>query len=766
MDKQSSFDLFDEQAKYLKGTLLTTIFFNQENLYTVARIRVHETNESYDEKEAIITGTLPPLYQDERYIFFGHFKEHPKYGKQYHVTQFRKDMPQTKEGMVQYLSGDLFHGIGKKTAEAIVNLLGENAISAILENPDVLNSIPQLNEEKAKNLYDVLIEHQGLEQVMVTLNPFGIGPQLSMKIYQTYKEEALHIIQNNPYQLIYDIEGIGFQRADELGKGIGLSYNHPERIRAGCLYILQERGTDAGHVYLPSELVMEEVKKLLTNGEAPINDSDIFREIEALREDQKIVMEDDRLYLPSLYFSEKGLAESVTGIASQEEYKEAFPHSEFLKALGELEERLGIEYAPSQKQAIETAVYSPIMVLTGGPGTGKTTVIKGIVEVYAELHGVSLDPSSYKKDEPFPVLLVAPTGRAAKRMSESTGIPAFTIHRLLGWKGGAGFEHSDENPLEGKLLIVDEMSMVDIWLAHALFKAVPGNIQIIIVGDEDQLPSVGPGQVLRDLIASNVIPTVELKDIYRQAEGSSIIELAHNMKNGVLPNDLRKRKADRSFFSCQPQQVLEVVKQVCQNARQKGYTPRDIQVLAPMYKGNAGIDILNQTLQELFNPSGPQKRELNIQQVAFRVGDKVLQLVNQPEDNVYNGDMGEIVSIIYAKETTDKEDQLVVAFDDVEVVYTRSDFHHITHAYCCSIHKSQGSEFPIVIMPVVKSYFRMLRRNLIYTGITRSREFLILCGEESAFELAVQRNDESARYSRLKERLTQFNMENVSSMNP
>lgn len=231
---------------------------------------------------------------------------------------------------------------------------------------------------------------------------------------------------------------------------------------------------------------------------------------------------------------------------------------------------------------------------------------------------------------------------------------------------------------------------------------MPGNIQVVIVGDEDQLPSVGPGQVLRDFISSKVIPTVELKDIYRQAEGSSIIELAHHMKNGVLPNDLAKRKSDRSFFSCQTHQVMEVVKQVCQNARQKGYTARDIQVLAPMYRGNAGIDILNQKLQELFNPPSPQRRELNIQQVVYRVGDKVLQLVNQPEDLVYNGDMGEIVSIIYAKETTDKEDQLVVAFDEVEVVYTRSDFHHITHAYCCSIHKSQGSEFPIVIMPVVK----------------------------------------------------------------
>ncbi|MGC4375860.1 ATP-dependent RecD-like DNA helicase [Fictibacillus sp. Mic-4] len=765
MEKQPSFDLFGEHGRYIKGTLLATVFVNHENLYTVARIRVRETNENYDEKEVMIVGTLPPLHEDETYIFFGSFKEHPKYGKQYTVTHFRKDLPQSREGIIHYLSGDFFQGIGKKTAEAIVDTLGENAITKILENPDVLNSIPKLTEEKAQKLYASLIEHQGLEQVMITLSQYGIGPQLSMKIYQTYEENALSIIQNNPYQLIYDIEGIGFQRADEIGRGIGLSLLHPDRIRAACLYILQEIGAEFGHVYLPMQTVIKEVQKLLGSGKDTIEESTVFREIEGLREEKKIIIEEDRVYIPSLYYAEKGLANIIRSISAQDEYKDAFATSEFLKALGDLEERLSIEYGESQKEAIETALYSPIMILTGGPGTGKTTVIKGIVELYGELHGVSLDPSMYKKDEPFPILLVAPTGRAAKRMTESTGIPASTIHRLLGWKGGSGFERDDDHPLEGKLLIIDEMSMVDIWLAYALFKALPKQMQVIIVGDEDQLPSVGPGQVLSDLISSGVIPTVALSDIYRQAKGSSIIDLAHHIKNGEVPNDLLGKHSDRRFFPCTQNQVMDVIRQVCENAYRKGYSKKDIQVLAPMYKGNAGINQLNEQLQQLFNPKSDQKREIVINHLVYRVGDKVLQLVNQPEDHVYNGDIGEIASIIYAKETVDKQDQIVVRFDEVEVVYNRQSFHHLTHAYCCSIHKSQGSEFPIVVLPIVKSYYRMLRRNLVYTAVTRSKEFLILCGEINAFEMAVKRNNEANRYSMLNERLKKQGMENVSSMN-
>ncbi|CRK84248.1 SF1B family DNA helicase RecD2 [Neobacillus massiliamazoniensis] len=753
---QESLDLFTDQGKFVKGRPIVTIFHNEQNLYTVLRIRVDETNHQYEDKEAVVTGYFPRIHEQETYIFFGEFKDHPKFGLQYHASHFRKDMPQSEQGVIAYLSGEMFKGIGKKTAESIVKTLGENAISKILNQPSLLDSIPKLPPDKAKMLYDTLMEHQGLEQVMIALNQYGFGPQISMRIYQAYKEKTLDMIQNNPYQLVEDIEGIGFGRADELGYQLGISGNHPDRIKAGCLYTLENECNQTGHVFVYAEDLLEQVKVLLEeNKRDQIDYLDISSELIKLEEEGKIVGEEKRVYLPSLYFAEKGLVTQIKRILEQTEYEEQFPESEFLLALGDLEERLGVQYAPTQREAIQTALMSPMLILTGGPGTGKTTVIKGIVELYAELHGCSLELKDYyKKDEPFPFLLAAPTGRAAKRMSESTGLPAVTIHRLLGFNGTDGFDSDESSPLEGKIIIVDETSMLDIWLANQLFKALPEHIQVILVGDEDQLPSVGPGQVLKDLLRSQRIPTVRLTDIYRQAEGSSIIELAHDIKKGYLPANVTARQADRSFIKCSTAQVPQVVEKVALNAKSKGYSAKDIQVLAPMYRGPAGIDRLNVLLQEIFNPNPDGKRkEIAFADVKYRIGDKVLQLVNQPENNVFNGDIGEIISIIYAKENTEKQDMIYISFEGNEVTYTKQDLNQITHAYCCSVHKSQGSEFPIVILPVTRSYYRMLRRNLIYTAITRSKQSLILCGEEDALRMGVERADELSRQTSLCEKL-------------
>lgn len=756
MEGQDSLDLFSEQEKFIKGKHLVTIFHNEQNLYTVLRIRVEETNEHYEDKEAVITGYFPKIHEQETYIFYGLFKEHPKFGLQFHTSHFRKDMPHTKQGVVAYLSSEMFKGIGKKTAENIVEALGEDAISKILNQPSLLDSVPKLPPEKAKLLYDTLMENQGLEQVMVALNQYGFGPQLSMRIYQAYKEETLGIIQKNPYQLVENVEGIGFGRADELGYQLGISGNHPDRIKAGCLYTLENESIQNGHVYIFTKDLLEKVKQLLEeNQRDQIEFMDISNEIIKLGEEGKLVVEEKRVYLPSLNYAEKGLVSNIKRILNQTEYEDQFPESEFLLALGSLEERLGVQYAPTQKDAIQTALMAPMLILTGGPGTGKTTVIKGIVELYAELHGCSLDPKDYhKKGENFPILLAAPTGRAAKRMSESTGLPAVTIHRLLGFNGTEGYDHADANTLEGKLLIIDETSMVDIWLANQLFKALPENIQVILVGDEDQLPSVGPGQVLKDLLSSERIPMVRLTDIYRQAEGSSIIELAHDIKDGHLPENITVQQPDRSFIRCTTTQLAQVVEKVALNAKTKGYSVKDIQVLAPMYRGPAGIDRLNFLLQEIFNPNpNGTRKELAFGDVKYRIGDKVLQLINKPENNVFNGDIGEIVSIFYAKENTEKQDMVIISYEGNEVTYTRQDLGQITLAYCCSVHKSQGSEFPIVILPISRSYYRMLRRKLIYTAITRSKQFLILCGEESALRMGVERADEENRQTTLCEKL-------------
>ncbi|KMY54842.1 hypothetical protein AC623_13605 [Bacillus sp. FJAT-27231] len=755
--EQESMDLFANGEKYVKGRHLVTIFHNEENFYSVIRVRVTETNDACEDKEVVVTGYFPQIHEHEVYIFYGVFKEHPKFGRQFQARHAQKEIPQTKQGIVAYLSSDLFKGIGKKTAEAIVETLGEGAISQILNHPSALEEVPRLPADKAQTIYETLLEHQGLEQIMIALSQYGFGPQLSMKIYQAYQQQAIEIIQKNPYQLVEDIEGIGFGRADELGAQIGIHGEHPDRIKAGILFTIEQQCMQEGHCYLEAEPLLKEVKILLEkSGRESVSFEAIAKQLIALEGAGKVMGEEDRVFLPSLYFSEKGLVTNIERLLKQTEYEDQFPESEFLLALGDLEDRTGVQYAPSQKEAIQKALMSPMMLLTGGPGTGKTTVIKGIVELYAELHGCSLDPKSYGKDEPFPIKLAAPTGRAAKRMAESTGLPAVTIHRLLGFSGQETMEDEEGREVSGRLLIVDEVSMVDIWLAHQLFKSLPDDMQVVLVGDEDQLPSVGPGQVLKDLLASGVIPTVKLTDIYRQEEGSSIIEMAHEIKNGLVPSNLTKQQKDRSFISCHVQQMPDVVEQVVKSAIRKGFTAKDIQVLAPMYKGPAGIDRLNEILQEILNanPDGSRK-QIDFGDVHYRIGDKVLQLVNQPEQNIFNGDIGEVVSIFFAKENTEKQDMVIVSYEGNEVTYTRQELNQITHAFCCSIHKSQGSEFPIVILPVVKSYYRMLRRNLLYTAITRSKQFLILCGEEEAFRMGIERNDDLMRKTSLKEKLVE-----------
>ncbi|WLD92196.1 ATP-dependent RecD-like DNA helicase [Alkalihalobacillus sp. AL-G] len=750
MELQSQFDLNTGDNHFVKGAILQKVFHNSETYYTVLKVSVKETDLVNKETEMVVVGTFPILNEEETYIFWGTEREHPKYGKQFIVEFYRKDLPRTEEGMVHYLSSDLFSGIGKKTAEKVVKVLGVDAFTKIMENPACLENVPDLSEERAKTIHQVLIEHQGLEQLLSTLNQYGIGPSIAIKIYQAYQEDALPTIQTNPYQLIYDIDGVGFQRADEIGRALGIERDSSERIQAGLLFTLKEVCMQHGHTYLPVDDLIAETKRLLFQNTYN-EEIDFYDEIVHLHQEGNVYIDEEDAYLPSLFFSEHGLIKSIKQQLKQNDY-DKIELSDFYTAIGGLEEEQNMEYAEAQKEAIYKALTSSMMILTGGPGTGKTTVIKGIIEAYSEIHGVSLEPKDYDDGE-FPFLLIAPTGRAAKRMSESTGIPAVTIHRLLGWKGGNGFEHDEDHPINGKLLIIDEMSMVDLWLAFRLFQALPGEIQIILVGDEDQLPSVGPGQVLKDFISSDSIPIVRLQEIYRQAQGSTVIQLAHEMKMGNVPKDITKPHHDRRFFQCVQTQVTDAVLQVCRSALAKGFTAKDVQVLAPMYRGKAGIDELNLQLQKMFNPPSDQRREIDHYDTIYRVGDKVLQLVNSPEDQIFNGDIGEIVSIIYARETVDKEDQIVISYDGVEVTFKKTDLNQITHAYCCSIHKSQGSEFPIVVLPIVKGYYRMLKRNLIYTAVTRSKEFLILCGEVDALWTAVRQAEVGSRNSKLASKL-------------
>ena len=758
-------DLFEVNKLFILGRPIVSIFHNTTNMYSIIRVKIQETNLQYDEKEIIVVGYFPQLTEDEMYRFTGVLKTHPKYGMQFQVETFEKEVPATEQGIVHYLSSDLFNGIGRKTAETIVEKLGINALKRILEDPEALDLVPRLSAEKKLSIRQTIEENLGLERVMIKLNEWGFGPQLGMKIYQTYREETVRVLTENPYRLIEDIEGVGFGRADELGGKLGITGNHPDRIKAAIFHVLTNAALSEGHVYLDAETVLPMVKGMLEQSQrVDIPFEAISLACIEMREESKICGEETRLYLPSLYFSEIGIASKILELKEKNKSSESFSKDEIRKAIGEVEERYQVTYAPTQAQAIETALNSAVMILTGGPGTGKTTVIRGLVEVYAELHGLSLNPNEYaQKEEPFPIVLAAPTGRAAKRLAESTELPAMTIHRLLGFNGQEKDEET-EREVVGRLIIIDEMSMVDTWLAHQLLKALHEDVQVVFVGDQDQLPPVGPGQVLKDLLASKQIPTVELTDVYRQAEGSTIIEIAHQIKKGIVPQTLTEKTSDRSFIKASADQVTSVVTQILKIAVAKGQAIRDVQVLAPMYKGPAGIDALNKQIQDLVNPNDGTRKELVFGDTIYRIGDKVLQLVNQPESNVFNGDMGEVISIIRAKETIEKQDLLIVSYDGIEVTYQRGDLNQITLAYCCSIHKSQGSEFQTVIMPVVRSYSKMLRRNLLYTGITRAKNFLILCGEPDVLASGLAKTDDLARLTSLKMRLNPIEINEVEKV--
>ncbi|MFB1050726.1 ATP-dependent RecD-like DNA helicase [Paraliobacillus sp. JSM ZJ581] len=741
----------NKEERYIKGELIHTIFSNQQEHFSIAKIKVLDTNESFAENELVIKGYFSELAIGEPYIFQGHFVDHKKFGLQYQVEHYRRFIPDTTEGLIAYLSSDLFHGVGKKLAQRIVDKLGDTAVSKILKDASVLNSIKGLSKEKAENLSRILQEHQGFEHVVVHLSKYGFGLKMAQKIYGTYQEEAINILENNPYQYVFDIDGFGFIRADEVAKQNELTMNYPMRLQAGCLYTLHESIQD-GHVYLPIDTLLAKTSRLIQAQRYQISEEDLIAQLEALHTSKHVIIDNERVYLPVLYYAETGFCTQLKRTL-EHELDSGIVEADLLKIVGKIEEEEHLSYGKEQFEAIQQALSQKVMILTGGPGTGKTTVIKGILRAYSDLHDMSLDPITYDKKSDFPFILTAPTGRAAKRMTESTGLPAVTIHRLLGWDGNDSFEKDENNQLDGKLLVVDEFSMVDVFLANQLFKAIPNQMQVLLVGDEDQLPSVGPGQVLADLLASDRIPAVKLDEVYRQKEGSKIIQLAHEMKQNILSIDSLTKSSDFNFIHCNEDQVIEVVKQIMDKAQTKGLDLKDMQVVAPMYRTQAGIHRLNEEMQQLINPKQKGKREIKTRDAIFRTGDKVIQLVNQPEDGVFNGDIGEIIAIKQEDESEEQEEQVIVAYDEKEVAYNRKDVLNIMHAYCISIHKSQGSEFPIVIFPIVSSYRRMLKKNLLYTAITRAKQSLLLCGDKHSFLKGVQEEDKNSRYTTLTEKL-------------
>lgn len=739
----------ETEEGYIKGEIIFTIFQNVKEHFTIARLKLIETNEDYKEKEIVAKGYFSNLQEGVQYQFFGKMVTHPSFGLQYQVDSYQTVVPETKDGLVTFLSSDIFAGIGKKTAESIVGLLGEDAIDKILENPDVLLEVPRMPKKTINRLVKTLQENHGFEQVAVSLTKYGISLKVAQQLFKIYKTDTLQYINENPYQFVFDVEGFSFTTADKIASFNGMSKTDPNRIAASCRHVL-ELATLDGHVYLPVDECIQRMIDVLQV--YTLEAKSLHEQLHEFSQEKRIFLVDNKVYLPSLYIAEENFTVRMKRIM-EDEVDIVTPDTELMQIIGEIEEEEHLNYGAEQFEAIKRAVHSKLMILTGGPGTGKTTVIKGILKAYAHIHDLSLIPGDYDNQADYPFILTAPTGRAAKRLQQSTGVKATTIHRLLGWDGHNNFEKNEHEKLSGRYLIIDEFSMVDTWLANHLFKAIPDDMQVLFVGDEDQLPSVGPGQVLADLLSSDVLPYVQLNEVYRQKQGSKIIELAHQIKRDSCTEKDIEKAHDFSFIECSEEQVVPLVAQIIERALDKEHNINDIQVLAPMYRTDAGINAINKYVQQLVNPKTKAKRERIVNDVTYRVGDRVIQLVNQPEDAVFNGDIGEIVAIFNKTENEEKEEQIVVAFDENDVVYTRSTYNNIMHAYCISIHKSQGSEFPIVIMPVVHSYRRMLRKNLLYTAITRSKQSLVLCGQKQAFIQGINTLDTNIRYTTLKQHL-------------
>lgn len=730
---------------YFSGTIDRIIFENASNFFKILLLEIEDTDcEDFDDFEIIVTGTIADVMEGENYTFWGELTQHPKYGEQLKINRYERTKP-SSSGLVKYFSSEHFKGIGKKTAEKIVALYGDNTIDNILEDPSKLDSISGLSKVNKERFIAKLKLNYGTEQILAKLAEYGLTNRIAVEIFNAYKDEALTIIQENPYQLVEDIQGVGFKIADQLAEQLGIEADSPQRFRAALVHSLLETSLEQGDTYVEARKLLENAIVLLEEArQIELDPATVAQELSNLIAEDKVQNIDTKIFDNSLFHAEAGIKKHLTRILDTP-LNTDFSTEQLAEEITEIENNLGISYDDVQKSAIQQALQSKVFILTGGPGTGKTTVINGLIAAYASLNRLDLNKGD------LPIVLAAPTGRAARRMSELTHLPAATIHRHLGLNGDNDYQAMDDY-LDCDLIIVDEFSMVDTWLANQLFSSISSNTQVIIVGDSDQLPSVGPGQVLADLLKIAELPQVALTKIFRQSEDSTIVTLAAQMRQGQLPHDFTQKKADRSFFEAQAQHIPTMVQKIVSSAIKSGISPQEIQILAPMYRGQAGINNLNVLMQELLNPL-TDGIEFLFNDIKFRKGDKVLHLVNDAEANVFNGDIGYITDLIPAKYTESKQDEIFINFDGTEVIYPRNDWIKITLAYAMSIHKSQGSEFQVVILPITRQSGRMLQRNLIYTAITRSKSKLVMLGEISAFDYAIK-NEGAKRNTYLVERFS------------
>ena len=734
----------------LSAGILGTVFRNGENGWSVVSVRAGRN-------EFTVVGTLPELSPGEQAVFTGEWTEHKNYGRQFRCVTCEIQAPTTLLGIERYLGSGLIRGIGPSTARLIVAEFGEETLAVLSEHPERLTVIPGIGPKRMAMISESFREHQGARSAMIFLQSYGIPAPLAVRIGKFYGDRTPEIVKQDPYRLCDDIEGVGFRTADRIGIALGAAPDSDSRIRCAMKYVLREAAASAGHVYLPEENLYSTAASLLQ-----VNRDLCRRALTGLLLSSALIAEEGeeeeggrRIYLPAFRRAEQEVALRIR------ELMLAIRPDKFagaVRAVSFFEKRHGIRFSPSQRDAIVRALETGVFVITGGPGTGKTTIINCILELLSEENEV---------------ILCAPTGRAAKRMSEATGAEAKTIHRLLEYGGEEGvFARGEDNPLPADCVIADEASMIDLLLMRSLLRAIEPGTRLILVGDADQLPSVGAGNVLGDILSSGAVPCVRLTDIYRQSETSRIVMNAHLINRGEMPL-LNEKDTDFFFerkatYADTAQSVLSLITR--RLPAYLGYSPeeasalavRNIQVLAPARKGECGVNTLNVLLQEALNPAGPGKPQLTWGETVFRRGDKVIQTKNDYrlewtrrtpdgwEDGagVFNGDVGFITKVDTENST------LTVLFDeDKEVEYETADLESLEPAYCLSVHKSQGSEFPVVIMPVIGGPPMLLTRNLLYTAMTRARELVVLVGSEDVIRRMVENDHVARRYTTLALRL-------------
>ena len=736
----------------LTGSVERITFYNPENGYTVLRLRpenqkgihaVPKSSLSFDGL-ATVVGNLPEVSPGEFLQLQGHWTRHPNHGSQFKAEVCEQSLPATLAGIQGYLGSGMIKGIGPKLAERIVGKFKEDTFNVIEQTPERLLEVSGIGMDRTERITKAWQEQKQVKEIMVFLHGHGVSTNLAVKIYKTYGDQSLDIVQKNPYQLERDIYGVGFKTADKIARALGLPADHPSRVEAGIVFALNET-INEGHVFVPRENLSQRAVELL---EVPAEL--IAPALERLAQEDRIRTDmvplnnkpsdtgtpaigeaagmygSAVIYLTPLYFGEKGVAGHLKELANNSSASRTLNGSLFV------DEQLSVE----QRSAIEMALTNPVSVLTGGPGTGKTTCLKALITAL-EGQGVKY-------------ALASPTGRAAKRLSEATGRPARTIHRLLEFSPIEGFKHSDENPLDLDFLVVDEASMLDLLLTNNLLKAIQPGTRLLFVGDVDQLPSVGAGDVLRDLIDSKLVPVTRLNTIFRQAANSKIITNAHLINQGKFP-DFSKSEGDFFLFPAEDAVAAAdwIIQIVTERIPQKfGFDAiHDIQVMAPIYRGPAGVTVLNDSLQEKLNPPANNKPERRLFGTVFRLGDKVMQTQNNYDKDVYNGDIGFIESMDVI------EQNLTANFDGRTVTFDWSEADQLSLAYVISVHKAQGSEFPVVVMPIVTQHYTMLQRNLLYTAITRARSLCVLAGSRRAISMAVRNNKVANRFTALEWRL-------------